>query len=390
MDAGVAAIDAGPDAGPPWAFKQSTTVLFPDSTGAVAVADLDGDGWDDVVVAAWRWVVWVATGTGTGVLGYSRSYGFPSDSGVTMVGVADYNGDDRLDIITGGMTAATGSTCVVLLSNGIAYLADDTHARVAQPPVAMALADMDQDGGSEVIFGLAPQGDCMGVACFQDLAVLDEEARFYGGDYEVASLTSGLFDTDSRPDLAGLTREVDAGAYATLRVWRDLAGDEDGETYALPPPPEGTLSGLEVVAADMNGDGTEDLLVLTDRAGPGTDEPARVHVFPGLGDGTFGSPISADVPGWPRHVVAADLDGDGADDVVVAEATVDLSASHIWTCRISQDSTCGAALTITLPPEIRLPGRPALGRLDGDAYPDLVVGDTLGGEYVAIVLTLPQ
>jgi len=68
-----------------------------------------------------------------------------------------------------------------------------------------------------------------------------------------------------------------------------------------------------VAVGDLNGDGAQDLAVANFNF-------ANVSVLRGNGDGTFQAAVHFGVGSFPRSVAVGDFNGDGAQDLAVANA----------------------------------------------------------------------
>jgi hypothetical protein len=123
-----------------------------------------------------------------------------------------------------------------------------------------------------------------------------------------------------------------------------------------------TNSTTKMMAADLNGDGKVDFLY--DTADSGCCGPSGAALNAG---GTLNAPRSLDLGG---HWTAADLDGDGAAEIVLTPPTRDLQG----TCVLKNDGRGGFAKTPTCfaGPAAGDVDRIASGDIDGDGKPDIV------------------
>ena len=152
-----------------------------------------------------------------------------------------------------------------------------------------------------------------------------------------------------------------------------LFGPTGTAIFSVAPFP-GTAVVARVAAADVTGDGVADLIVAS---GPGA--AGTVTVYDGVTQAAVGTftPFEAAFTGG-LFVAAADLDGDGRADLVV---TPDQGGGPRVTIR------SGADLTRSLVPDFfgiedtafRGGARPALGDLNADGTPDLIVSAGFGG-----------
>lgn len=141
----------------------------------------------------------------------------------------------------------------------------------------------------------------------------------------------------------------------------------------------------DVAAGDFNDDGAADLAVAVDDL---FDLNSVVLVFLNNGSGQFGNPVQYAIPGgfFPRCLETADVNGDGALDLVLCHTFIDTAQG-----------------LVTILPGLRTAGRPngqfgpsvnirvgtvptavAAGDLDDDGRADLVVADAEEGRLYAL------
>lgn len=172
-------------------------------------------------------------------------------------------------------------------------------------PVDLAVlrVECDRPAGRATVT-LAPGGE--------EITLLDD------GVVPDAQAGDGIYSARWTPTLAGeyLLRFGDDDAVAVAVRDDDappLLGDVD--SYAVPAP------AIATAVAELTGDGTPDVAVLGYRIDP----PAMltVHLFPGTGERSLGTPVSYELHSGPGSwfgagMAVGDLDGDGRDDVAVA------------------------------------------------------------------------
>ncbi|MGA2593848.1 MAG: VCBS repeat-containing protein [Bryobacteraceae bacterium] len=216
---------------------------------------------------------------------------------------------------------------------------------VAGTPQALAIADLNRDGIPDIVVGTAEGTQVLlgrGDGTFLP--------PLTAGKTSVLSVVVADFNNDGVPDIAATL--LSNGTHISLAL-----GNGNG-TFQPP-----TLLPIPCVdcylaAADFNGDGNMDLAVAS---------TSVLVVFPGNGDGTFGS-------GWPGHgtrfttaVKAGDVDRDGKPDLVVT----DFGAGTV----IVLLGNGSGAFQRTDYPVGDSPFQTVLADFNGDGLPDLAAVD---------------
>jgi hypothetical protein len=123
-------------------FRKSTKFSIT-SPVALAVGDLNGDGKEDLVVAeypdAGESTVAVLLGDGTGKFRQSSSY--PSGVETTGVAVADFNGDGHSDVVV----ANNSGNVMVFFGTGTGTLKRPSQYKIGDTPWAVAASDLNGD-----------------------------------------------------------------------------------------------------------------------------------------------------------------------------------------------------------------------------------------------------
>ena len=300
------------------------TVLgaYGSGAGEFFVEDFDGDGYPDLVfgdghpdavtlpVAGAQ--VAVLFGNGDGTFASGAAFTVAADSSYqqtptpTNLAVADFNGDGKPDIATSNTSAK--SLSVALGAGGGAFKAPATISMGTVQPTAIAAGAFGSDGkpdlavtdGVSNVYLLYHNGD----------GTFQQPVKYPTGGTNPTSVVTGDFNGDKKLDVA----VANAGSN-NISI---LPGFGDGSfnnpvTAGVGPNP------VSLVAGDFNGDGKLDLAV----ANSGTFSAAgtnlgSVSILLGKGDGTFQTAVSYTAYQYPVFITAADVNGDGKLDLVVA------------------------------------------------------------------------
>jgi hypothetical protein len=336
-------------------------------TGALSIAagDLDGDGRVDLVSAEDQiGAVQIALGTG---VNQQTSVGiFPM-----WLALADLDGDGVPDLISANNVTNDVS---IELGNGDGSFRDGPPA-VTTPPAAL-LADVDRDGTLDAVGTVSSNGSAAvsvqlgnGDATFRPAALYP-----LGTADRVLGVARGDLDRDGTTDLVAIER---SGAAMTLSA---LRGTGDG-TFQ-PRIDQSIPSGATAFAvADINLDGAADVVVIYPGSGA---TPGVVRVLFGTGDGAFGTSVDLPVPGSLTALAVADLDRDGAPDLVVLSSDPQSGAVAIEVVLGDGDGTFQPAAEI--PSDVKFAAGLAVADLDLDGRPDIAV--TSGDGNVATISVL--
>jgi hypothetical protein len=272
-----------------------------------ALADLDGDGHLDVVVAEGSAspgslsTLSVFRGNTAGVQGAPYIGDIPATTSAYFQTVSgDFNGDGKLDLVALNSVSKEWGT---QLATGIdQWSAAPTVFSNGGPAV---VGDFDRDGKLDVV---VPEGGTMNWLAGKGDGTLTAPVVSSVGGYAGAIITADL-NHDGIPDLA-MTDYLHDSTNVAL-------GNGDG-TFATATQYPVATEPQDLVAADVDGDGTLDLVV--------ANRNAVVDILKGVGDGTFDAATTTPVAGMPSSVAAGDFDGDGKIDLVVAnESTTAIS-----------------------------------------------------------------
>jgi hypothetical protein len=285
--------------------------------------------------------------------GFFTAPSYPAGSEPWTVAVADFNGDGIPDLALADYDAArtgTGAGVSILLGNGDgSFQAPISYVFGASEPY-LAVGDFNGDGHPD----LAVAGWDNSGQWTVSVLLGNGDGTFQAPQSMVipngpVSLGVGDFNGDGHADL------VVGAAHASMVFLGNGDGTFQAPAYVAP----GVLA-----VADLNGDGLLDLI------GDG------VIVLLGNGDGTFQAAQSYPLGGLNAWSIAvADLNGDGIPDLAVAFNGYGFGLDCGLSILLGNgDGSFQAPHSSLLGTQIGL-GALAVGDLNGDGHPDLVLAD---------------
>jgi hypothetical protein len=341
-------------------FQQPQRFAVGHGPKSVAVADVNGDGKPDIVTAnASDNAVSVLLGNGDGT--FQQPQTFAVGSGPDSVAVADVNGDGKPDLVVANQLDNTVS---VLLGNGDGSFQLPQSFAVGHGPNSVAVADVNGDGKPDIVTANASDNA---------VSVLLGNGN---GTFTPASLTAvSLRNTPYLADLTGngLPSTVVLNIRGDILFRQGLPGNDN--VFAPPVPLNlgrpardltvlQTANGLAIATADAS----------FDPALSGANHfvyTISLYTLAPNGEAHRSTAFSTTL--LPTRIAAADLTGNGLDDLVVANS-VD---SSIQIAFQQPNGTFSAPLTRSTG---EAPSDLALVDLSGDGRPDIVVSNQASGD----------
>ncbi len=313
-------------------FNLYTKIVLAGKPNNVKLADIDGDGMLDIVAA-------LTNSTSINIIRnttinpstptFAARSSIAAGSVSSVAGIADFNGDGKLDIVLSlptGVLAILKNTSVI----GTISFASAVNATAGAVPLGIAVADYDGDG-------------------LADLATVN--SGFTGSAY-----------TGSTASVFRNTSTYNTISFATATTITTGSGP------------------IDICTGDIDGDGKMDLV--TSNFNDATFSAFRNTSSTGTISFTSGATFSAGV--GVVGVNVADMTGDGRTDIVMSNAVTN-------SISVLRNTTTGT--TFSFAPKVdraagSAPSTVTLGDLDGDGYTDVVAGNQ-GSNTISILENYP-
>jgi hypothetical protein len=370
----------------------TTTINVPNS---VAVADVNGDGVPDLVVATTSDQGGINNNPGFAnvILGKMGSPGTfatgvqYATTGVqpSSIAIADLTGSGALDLVV----ANYGSGSVSIFAPGATagtYLAA-VDVMTGGAPNQVVIGDVNGDGKPDLVLAdLSAAGNA--IVLLQDPAhpgqflapLMLPTSRF------TSSVAIGDLNGDGKPDIVAATYDANGNNGAVYVFFQSATTPG---TFLAPVTFPAGAQPQAVRIADVNGDGKPDIIVAN--LGPGADGSGVPGVSVLLQDpahpGSFLAPVTYATPEGAIDVAVGDLNGDGKPDLVVAALDPDPNGSV--SVLLQNPAQPGSFLSATSYPGFGQPLSVAIADLNADGHPDIAVADGTSATVMLQIATAP-
>lgn len=269
----------------------------------VHIADVNGDGKPDLVVTNYiitNGTVSVLLGNGNGTF-QARTTTASGGSFAFNSVVADFDGDGKLDI---AVTNYASNNVGILIGNGDGTFKAAVTYATGTAPTYIACGDIDNDGKIDLVVSnkTGPTASILlgnGNGTFKAQTTIALAAI----SAQLTPITLADVNRDGKLDLLSAN-----GGTSSLAVY---LGNGNG-TFAIPTTFATQTAPKGIAVADVNGDNYLDVMII---------RSARLVVLLGNGDGTFQAQQTQAAATSAQGIALGDVDGDGRPDVVVGQAT---------------------------------------------------------------------
>jgi hypothetical protein len=303
---GTATLGAGTAGGVTWTNTQTpATEPAPQS---VVVGDFNGDGIPDIAVGSNGYVsVLIGNGDGT----FKAANNLATNGNNQMMAAAAFVTGGPAGILTVSNSASPTNNAQLILSDGRGgEVVEAPFSLPCGSASAVATADFNGDGNQDFLVACQESGVSVVAVFLGNGNGTFRVPTLYPQDDTILAIGVGNFFGNGRADIAVLTAVTGSSDQHIVTTWEnDGHGNFAGEVSIA----ETGLNPVSMVAADFNGDGKDDLAIAN--SGDNT-----VTILRGAGNGEFFNGAIPVTGKTPSGIVVGDFNGDGIPDLAVSNS----------------------------------------------------------------------
>jgi hypothetical protein len=267
---------------------------------ALAVGDVNADGHPDAVVALAGGQFQLLKNNGAG--GFVAQTAFGSLGTINDLSIADMDGDGKLDLVASGPLDSSNGYYAISLGNGRGSFSSSDSVTTGRNSFGNVVADFNADGIPDV--AVANQAADSITVVRRPLAGDATRADYDVQDFPY-SVATGDFNGDGKLDIVvGSTHAPSVGSVSLLL-------NQGNGTFADANDFDADLLTQTVRTGDFDGDGNLDVAAFNALA-------SNVSILSGDGAGQLGTATNFEVGLQPQGAAVADLNNDGKLDIVSA------------------------------------------------------------------------
>ena len=300
------------------------------ATGAnpagLAIGDVDGDGKPDLVIvnADYNTVSVFRNTSTSGSISFADRVDFTTGSSPRTVAIGDIDGDGKPDLVVTNLHGATVSVFRNTSSSGSVSFAAKVDFTTGSGPWAVAIGDIDGDGKPDLVVTNISSNTVSVFRNTSSSGSITSSSFAAKVDFTTGTAPAGAaigdVDGDGKPDLVVVNQGI-----ATVSVFRNTSSSGSVSFSANVDLATGATP-YSVAIGDIDGDGKPDLVV-TNGASNTVSVFRNTSSSGSITSGSFAAKVDFTTGAYPSGVAIGDIDGDGKPDVVVTNGSSGNSVS---------------------------------------------------------------